>query len=52
MGKLSIFKEFVIFMKVSRNWWLFPVVFILVLTGLLIVLGQGSALAPAIYAMF
>ena len=52
MGKFSIFKEFMLFMKVSRNWWLLPIVVILLGTGLLIVLSQGSALAPVIYAMF
>ncbi len=52
MGKVSIFKEFMLFIRLSRNWWLLPIVIILLTVGVLIVLGQGSALAPVIYTMF
>lgn len=52
MSKLSIFKEFLLFLKLSKNWWLLPIALVLVIVGALIVLGQGSALGPAIYAMF
>ena len=52
MNKLKIFKEFLTFLKVTRNWWLAPIVIILVLLGMLIVLTQGSALAPFIYTLF
>lgn len=52
MGKLSIMREFWEFMKVRKKWWLAPIIFILLLLGALIVLTEGSALAPFIYTLF
>jgi len=52
MSKLSIFKEFMVFLKEHKKFWLIPIVIILLLLGFLIVLGQGSALAPFIYTIF
>ena len=52
MGKLSILKEFGQFLKERKKWWLTPIVLTLVLLGALIVLSQGSALAPFIYTLF
>ena len=52
MGKLSILKEFLDFLKVRKKWWLTPIVLVLVLLGALIVLTQGSAVAPFIYTLF
>jgi len=52
MGKISILREFVGFLKVRKKWWLTPIVVLLVLLGTLIVLTEGSALAPFIYALF
>ncbi|MCB9205976.1 MAG: hypothetical protein H6612_00970 [Ignavibacteriales bacterium] len=52
MGKLKIILELFEFLKVRKKWWLFPIVFFLILLGALIVLTQGSALAPFIYAIF
>ena len=40
------------FLKVRKKWWLTPIVLFLLLIGLLIVLSQGSALAPFIYTLF
>jgi len=51
-SKLSIIGELWDFMKVRKKWWLGPVVFMLLLLGLLIVSTQGSALAPFIYTLF
>jgi len=50
--KFKIFGELWQFMKVRKKWWLGPIIFILVLFGLLIVFAQGSALAPFIYTIF
>jgi hypothetical protein len=47
-----ILGEFWMFMRVQKKWWLSPLIFILVLMGMLIVLTGGSALAPFIYALF
>jgi hypothetical protein len=52
MGKLSIIKELWEFLKVRKKWWLAPIILFLVLLGGLIILTQGSALAPFIYAIF
>jgi len=48
----SIVSEFWYFMKERKKWWLGPIIFILVLIGLLIVFTEGSAVAPFIYALF
>ena len=51
-SKMSIVGELWEFMKVRKKWWLGPIVVVLLLLGLLIVLTQGSALAPFIYTLF
>lgn len=51
-SKMSIIGELWEFMKVRKKWWLGPIVLVLLLLGLLIVLTQGSALAPFIYTLF
>ena len=40
------------FMKERKKFWLLPIVIVLVLFGALIVLTQGSAVAPFIYTLF
>ena len=40
------------FLNARKKWWLTPIVVFLVLLGLLIVLAEGSAVAPFIYALF
>ena len=52
MSKISIIKEFWEFLKVRKKWWLAPIIFFLLLLGALLILTQGSALAPFIYAIF
>jgi hypothetical protein len=52
MSKLSIITEIWIFLKVRKKWWLAPIIIFLVLLGGLIILTQGSALAPFIYTIF
>lgn len=52
MSKLSIIAEFWDFLKVRKRWWLLPIVFFLLLLGLLIVLTEGSAVAPFVYTLF
>jgi hypothetical protein len=52
MAKLKIIGEYFQFLKENRNWWLIPIVVSLLLLGLLIVLTQGSAIAPFIYTLF
>jgi hypothetical protein len=50
--RFSIFGELWSFMKVRKKWWLGPIVFTILLLSVLIVLTEGSAVAPFIYALF
>jgi hypothetical protein len=52
MAKLSIIREFWDFLKARKKWWLTPIIIILLLLGTLIVLTEGSAVAPFIYTLF
>lgn len=52
MSKLSIISELWDFLKVRKKFWLAPILILLLLLGGLIVITQGSALAPFIYAIF
>jgi len=49
---MDFLKEFFEFMKNRRKYWLYPVLIILALFGALIILSQGSAIAPFIYTFF
>ena len=51
-GRLSIFSELWAFMRVRKKWWLGPIVVTMLLLSVLIVLTEGSAVAPFIYALF
>ena len=51
MGK-SVVSELWAFMRVRKKWWLAPILVTMVLLSALIVLTQGSAVAPFIYALF
>ncbi len=50
--RASIITELWAYMKIRKKWWLGPIFLVLILLGLLIVLTQGSALAPFIYTLF
>ena len=49
---MSFIKEFWEFLKIRKKYWLFPIIIFLVIFGVLIVLTQGSAVAPFIYTIF
>ena len=49
---MSFLNEFLEFLLERKKFWLFPIIFVLVLMGGLIVLTQGSAVAPFIYTLF
>ena len=49
---ISLIKELARFMSARKKWWLAPVIFFLVVIGGLLVLAQGSAIAPFIYTVF
>ena len=49
---MEFIKEFWEFLKVRKKYWLLPIIIVLALFGGLIVLTQGSAVAPLIYTIF
>jgi len=49
---LSFLREFWDFIKERKKYWLLPIIIVLALFGILIVLSQGSAVAPFIYTIF
>lgn len=49
---LDLLKDLWGFMKARKKFWLAPIIVILLLLGSLIVLSQGSAVAPFIYTLF
>jgi len=48
----TIFSELWAFMRVRKKYWLAPIVLMLLIFGGLIILAQGSAVAPFIYTLF
>lgn len=49
---MSFIKELWAFMRVRKKFWLVPILIMLVLFGGLVVLTQGSAVAPFVYTLF
>ena len=49
---MSMIKELWVFLRVRKKYWLWPIFAMMALLGLLIVLAQGSAVAPFIYTLF
>ena len=52
MAKQSLVREFVLFLKEERKWWLIPLVAVLLAVGALLVFANSSVLAPFIYPLF
>ena len=49
---LNFIIEFLGFLKERKKYWLYPIIIVLAIFGILIVLSQGSAVAPFIYTIF
>jgi hypothetical protein len=49
---LELLKDLWDFLKVRKKFWMAPIIIVLLLLGALIVLTQGSAVAPFIYTLF
>jgi hypothetical protein len=49
---MSFLLEFARFLRVRKKYWLLPVLLMMMVLGGLIVLTQGSAVAPFIYTLF
>lgn len=50
-GSMSLLREFLLFLRENKKYWLLPIILVLLLLGVLIVLG-GSSAAPFIYTLF
>ena len=49
---MKILKELWDFLSVRKKLWLAPIIFVLVIIGGLLILAQGSVVAPFIYTLF
>lgn len=49
---LDLLRDLWDFMKERKKFWLVPIIVVALLLGVLIVLSQGSAVAPFIYTLF
>lgn len=49
---MSFLKELWEFMRTRKKYWLIPILVMMVILGALIVMAQGSAVAPFIYTVF
>jgi hypothetical protein len=52
MSKVSLIKEFLSFLAERKKWWLIPIVLTLLLIGGLLILAEGSVIAPFVYTIF
>ena len=50
-GSMSLLREFLLFLRENKKYWLLPIILLVLLLGVLIVLG-GSSAAPFIYTLF
>ena len=49
---MEMLKELWAFLRARKKYWLWPIFLVMALLGVLIVLAQGSAVAPFIYTLF
>ena len=49
---MAIVAEFFAYMRARKKWWLLPIVLIVLVFGGLMIIAQGSAVAPFIYTVF
>jgi hypothetical protein len=49
---ISLIKELWAFLSVRKKLWLAPIIFFMVLLGILLIAAQGSVIAPFIYTLF
>ena len=49
---MSFLTEFFAFLRARKKFWMIPILFMMVVLGGMLVLSQGSAVAPFIYTLF
>jgi len=50
--RFSIAGELLAFLWGNKRWWIVPMVFVILIFGVLMILAQSSAIAPFIYTLF
>lgn len=49
---LALLRELFAYVSARKKWWLLPIVVVLIVFGGILILAQGSAIAPFIYTVF
>jgi hypothetical protein len=49
---MELLQDLWAYLRQNKKWWLAPVIFVLLLIGVLLVIGGSSAIAPFIYTLF
>lgn len=52
MAKQSLTKEFFLFIKQEKKWWLIPLIAVLLVVGALVLFAGSSPIAPFLYPLF
>ena len=52
MSKTQVLREMWQFMRYNKKYWLAPIIFVLLLVGILLLVAKGSVVAPFIYTLF
>lgn len=52
MPKVTFFKELFRYFVKRKQWWFIPVIFALLIAGILVFLSESSVISPFIYAIF
>ena len=52
MGKWKVLRSFFKFMYEKKVYWMYPIIIVVILIGILVLLGEGSAVSPFIYSLF
>lgn len=52
MSKLATVRELFSFLRQNKRFWLVPVILVLLVLGVVLVLAEGSVIAPFIYTLF
>jgi uncharacterized membrane protein YjdF len=51
-SRLTLFREFWLYLRENKKFWMLPIVPALLLLGVLLIVAESSALAPFIYTLF
>jgi len=49
---MELLKELLAFLRIRKKLWLAPIIIVMLIFGVLLILAQGSVVAPFIYTLF